>query len=72
MRHGDQPVAERSHEGSVGLENDDRVVRAARAVAASEEIDTIVGADCHAGYIAEGPAAGHLRPVFHLAEHAPA
>ena len=72
MRHGDQPVAERSDEGSVGLEDDDRMVWAARAVTASEEIDTIVRADCHAGYIAEGPPGGHLRPVFHFAERAPA
>ena len=48
------------------------MVWAARAVTASEEIDTIVRADCHAGYIAEGPPGGHLRPVFHFAERAPA
>src|SRR5207302_4667983 len=72
VRKRDESLAKRAHKCSVGLEDQDRMVLATRAIAASEHIHAVVGPDADARHVAEGPAVGHLRPVFYLTERPPA
>src|SRR5438128_82353 len=58
VRHFDRAIAKRSYEGSVGCEDDDRVVVTARAVAARQQIHIVVCANGDAWHVADRPALG--------------
>src|SRR5205823_10571453 len=72
VREVEGAVAEGAHERPVGLEDYDGMVGAARAIAAREQIDAVVGSGGDARHVAEGPPLWELGPPFDLLKDSPA
>jgi hypothetical protein len=63
VRHLEHAVAKCAHERAIWLEHDDRVIAAARAITAIDDVHAIVRSGRNAGHVTHGPVVREVQPV---------